>query len=103
MPNQANIKAVITAEDKASAVLKGFGDNVDKGAKSVTSSLNASALAVAAATAGVVAMTSLYALSEHDDKGKSKIEITANGTGDYKKNYELQKTGWQPYSAAAPA
>jgi len=30
MANQANIKAVITAEDKASAVIKDFGSNTDK-------------------------------------------------------------------------
>lgn len=55
MPAQANIKAVITAEDKASAVLKGFGTNVDNTSKSITGGLNASVLAVGAATAGIVA------------------------------------------------
>lgn len=58
MVNQANIKAVITAEDKASAVLKDFGGNVDKTATSTSGSLNklnTSMIAVGLATAGLVA------------------------------------------------
>jgi hypothetical protein len=50
------------------------------------------------AVSGTAAMAALYALTEEDEEGKSEIEITANGTGDYKKNYELQETGWRPYS-----
>jgi hypothetical protein len=33
-----------------------------------------------------------------DDEDDEFIEITANGTGDYTKNYQLKETGWQPYS-----
>lgn len=50
----ANIKAVITAEDKASATLKGFGDNVDSTSKRITSALKTAALAAGAlATTGI--------------------------------------------------
>jgi hypothetical protein len=53
--NRANITAVITAEDKASAVVAGFGKNVEKSQKDVSSSISASAVAVGVATAGIVA------------------------------------------------
>lgn len=45
---------------------------------------------------GTVAMVGLYVLTQPDDEGKSKIRITANGTGDYKANKNL--TDWQEYS-----
>jgi hypothetical protein len=69
--NQANITAVITAQDKASAVLKDFGGQVDKTSESATGSmnkLNASFLATAAATAGLVAFgkKSLDAFNQQD-------------------------------------
>jgi len=53
---------------------------------------------------GTTSMFTLLALTGDDDDEKdpakkSKIEITANGTGDYKKNAIIaEKTGWQPYS-----
>jgi len=53
---------------------------------------------------GTTSMFTLLALTGDDDdekdpSKKSKIEITANGTGDYKKNAIIsEKTGWQPYS-----
>jgi len=48
---------------------------------------------------GTAMMTALYMLSQAwDDDDEPAVEITANGTGDYKKNYLLQETGWQPYS-----
>ena len=48
---------------------------------------------------GTVAMAALYALTEDwDDDGKTDLEITADGTGDRQKNYQLQETGWRPYS-----
>lgn len=53
--NQASIRAVITAEDKASKVLANFGKNVDDTSKDVTSSISASTIAIGAATAGIVA------------------------------------------------
>jgi hypothetical protein len=49
-------------------------------------------------------MFTLLALTGDDDEEKDptkkgNIQITANGTGDYKKNAILtEKTGWQPYS-----
>jgi hypothetical protein len=55
-------------------------------------------VAIKAAT-GTLAMATLYALTQ--TKGEDEeplIEITANGTGDYRKNYELQQGGWQPHS-----
>lgn len=50
------------------------------------------------AVTGTMGMIAMYALTEPDEEGNSEIEITADGTGDYKKNYELAETGWQPYS-----
>jgi hypothetical protein len=47
---------------------------------------------------GTAAYLGMYLLTEPDDDGKSAVEITANGYGDYQKNYELKETGWQPYS-----
>lgn len=48
---------------------------------------------------GTTLMTALYLLTKKwDDDDEPLIEVTANGTGDYRKNYELQETGWQPYS-----
>jgi hypothetical protein len=47
------------------------------------------------ATAGTIAMAALWALTD-DEEGI--FEITADGTGDQRKNYELQGTGWRPYS-----
>jgi hypothetical protein len=44
---------------------------------------------------GLLAMGILYALTD-DDYGF--FQVTANGTGDFKKNYELQETGWRPYT-----
>jgi hypothetical protein len=41
---------------------------------------------------GVFAL--FYAMSDDDDF----MQITANGTGDDRKNYELQQTGWRPYT-----
>jgi hypothetical protein len=50
------------------------------------------------AAVGLTAMAAIYTLSEPDDKGESLIEITANGTGDFRKDYELKETGWRQYS-----
>lgn len=48
---------------------------------------------------GMALMAAAYALSSPGDDGKDPhIQITANGTGDYRKNEELRKSGWQPYS-----
>lgn len=44
---------------------------------------------------GTLAMAALYALTDEED---GIFEITADGTGDMQKNFELQETGWQPYS-----
>lgn len=47
------------------------------------------------AITGVIGMAAIYALTD-DDEGIFKI--TANGTGDTQKNFELQESGWRPYS-----
>lgn len=48
---------------------------------------------------GTSIMTAFYILSQpFGDDDEPLIQITANGTGDYKKNYELAETGWQAYS-----
>jgi len=54
MANQANIKAVITAEDRASGVLKGFSSKIDGIASSIVSAAKGAALALGA---GAVAAT----------------------------------------------
>lgn len=53
------------------------------------------------AVMGTGLMVAAYMLSappDDDKDGEPIIQITANGTGDYRKNYELRETGWQPYS-----
>lgn len=45
---------------------------------------------------GTVAVAALATLDDEEKDGK--IEITSDGTGDIKKNYELQRQGWRPYS-----
>lgn len=47
-------------------------------------------------TSSMIAVYLLASIPGEDDE--PLIEITANGTGDYRKNYELQENGWQPYS-----
>jgi hypothetical protein len=43
---------------------------------------------------GTALLTTLLLMTQDDEE----FEITANGTGDYRKNYELRELGWQPYS-----
>ncbi len=50
-----NIRAIITAEDKASATIKNFGKNVDDTSQNITGGINSSLVAVGLATAGIVA------------------------------------------------
>jgi hypothetical protein len=50
------------------------------------------------AMVGITAQATFFLLSEPDDDGDEAVAITANGYGDYQKNYELKETGWQPYS-----
>jgi hypothetical protein len=44
-----------------------------------------------AAISGTLAMAALFALTADDDDEENGIEITANLTGDYKKNYQINK------------
>lgn len=48
------------------------------------------------ASFGLVAMTTVFLLSGSDEDEEPILEITANGTGDYRKNYNLKD--WQAYS-----
>lgn len=47
---------------------------------------------------GTIAMGALWYLTEPDDENQSEIMITADGTGDLDKNYQLAKEGWMKYS-----
>jgi hypothetical protein len=53
------------------------------------------------ASTGTLAAVLLLMLSkgkDDEDDQQGPFEITANGTGDYRKNYNLKETGWQAYS-----
>lgn len=53
------------------------------------------------ASLGTLAALTLLALTKpgnDDDETDGPFEVTAAGTGDYRKNYNLQETGWQAYS-----
>lgn len=53
------------------------------------------------ASLGTLAAATLFMLSkgeDEDDETQGPFEITAAGTGDYRKNYNLREVGWQPYS-----
>ena len=54
------------------------------------------------ATLGLAAASAAYILSsiggDDEDEEKNWFRITAEGYGDYKKNKELEATGWKPYS-----
>lgn len=47
---------------------------------------------------GLMTIAALAAMGGFNDDDDDSIEITAAGTGDYQKNYELMKTGWHEYS-----
>jgi len=49
------------------------------------------------ASTGTLAALTVYALTR-DEEGNGYFDVTGNGTGDYKKNYELKEGGWLPYS-----
>lgn len=67
--SETNIKAVITADDRASGVLKGFGDNVSSFGGVVEKGLKTAAVALAAAGAAAAAfgVTSVKAFTESQD------------------------------------
>jgi hypothetical protein len=50
------------------------------------------------ASMGTMAAVSLYLMSVSDDEENEDFQITSDGTGDTRKNYELMETGWRPYS-----
>lgn len=66
---ETNVKAVITADDQGSKVLKKFGDNVDGVNHAITSGLKVAAGALAAAGAAAVGfgVLSVKAFSESED------------------------------------
>lgn len=47
---------------------------------------------------GEAAFVALFILALGGDDDEPWVEITANGYGDFKKNYDLGETGWQPFS-----
>lgn len=56
---------------------------------------------IAKASLGVALTGALWAMTKvpcKNDPSHSMLEITGNGTGDYKKDNELKQAGWQPYS-----
>jgi hypothetical protein len=54
---------------------------------------------VTKATVGLAASVAVLMLTiKGDDDDEPLLEITANGTGQYKKNEMLKNEGWQPYS-----
>lgn len=67
---ETNIKAVITAEDKASSVLKGFGDNVGSLGSLVETGLKTAAVGLAAAGAAAVGfgVVAVKAFSDSEDR-----------------------------------
>lgn len=69
MANEANIKAVITAEDKASTVLKGFSNNVSSMADHIGNFVKKAAegLLVAGGAAVAFGVSSVKAFSESQD------------------------------------
>lgn len=75
--NQTNIKAVITAEDKASAVLQTFGKKTSDASKSVNENLRNSALALTAATAGAV----IFGKRAFDAYSQQELAVTRLATG----------------------
>jgi hypothetical protein len=46
-----------------------------------------------------MAMVTLYAMSQSEDDDEPLLEITADGTGSFKNNFELARTGWKEYTA----
>lgn len=83
MANQADIKAVITAEDKASGVLRGFSDNVQSvGGKILdVAKLAAEGLAVAGAAATAFGVASVKAFSESQDV-QAQLQAAFKSTSD---------------------
>lgn len=69
MQNQANIKAVITADDRASAAVKNFGNNVEGIGGKAKKAFKAVGIAAAAVTTAVVGfgVASVKAFSEAED------------------------------------
>lgn len=55
---------------------------------------------LAKATMGTVAMTTLYLLDRmgDDDDDKKKIAIYGRGPSDTSRRYQLEETGWKPYT-----
>jgi hypothetical protein len=84
--SETNIKAIITAEDKASSVLKGFGDNVGSLGSVVETGLKAGAVALAAAGAAAVGfgVVAVKAFSESQDliaQTNAVLKSTGNAAG----------------------
>lgn len=74
--NEANIKAVITADDKASGVLKNFGDNVGSAASKIGSVLKTAAEGLAIGAAAATAF-GVHALKAFDEAEKGIAQTNA--------------------------
>lgn len=73
MANQANIKAVITAEDRASAALSGFGDKVAGVGSKIASAMKVAAVAAGAAAAALIT----FSLNQFRDIQKNVAGVQA--------------------------
>lgn len=80
---QANIKAVITAEDRASATLGAFGNNVEGVASRITS-----ALKVATVAAAALAVTGIGAATKASWDQVDAVQQATIGLNAYEKNGE---------------
>ena len=80
--SDANIRAVITADDRASKSLKGFSDNVDHMGHRIGQVAKVAAVALAAATAGAVALgvSSVKAYMESENV-LAQLNATLKSTG----------------------
>lgn len=78
----ANIKAVITADDRASSTLKHFGDNAHSMAGNIAKGVAAAGIAAAAVTAGVVAfgVSSVKSFQESEES-LAQLNAVLKSTG----------------------
>jgi hypothetical protein len=74
--SQANIKAVITADDRASATLKGFGSNVNDAAKKVAIGLTAAGAALTYFAKQSADFSTDYLKSSRDISRETGVSIT---------------------------
>lgn len=82
MAANANIKAVITADDRASSVLKKFGDDADKAGRAIGKTFAAVGVATVAAGAAAVAFgVSAVKSYEESENALAQLNATLTSTG----------------------